>query len=59
MIDRDQLQHTLAHRVAGAVLKDDGKPAEWQECEYCGAPMRDDDGASWPYCVNPSCEDED
>ncbi len=31
----------------------------WEPCPFCGAPMTDDDGASWPYCVNPSCTGED
>ena len=30
--------------------------ATWEPCPYCGSPMNDDDGNSWPYCVNPSCD---
>ena len=33
--------------------------ATWEPCPDCGAPMRDDDQESWPYCVNPSCDGED
>ena len=33
--------------------------ATWEPCPFCGSPMNDDDGNSWPYCVNPSCDGED
>lgn len=28
----------------------------WEPCPQCGAPMEDDQGASWPYC--PICEQD-
>ena len=33
--------------------------ATWEICEHCGAPMNDDNGESWPYCINPSCQAEE
>ena len=39
-------------------MDEDGTPKlPWIPCPDCGAPMRDDDKTSWPYC--PICLDEE